>query len=503
MKKMTAEMLRQYEELFEERKQKVLSAKDELVISGTTYYVSNDGDDENDGKSPETAWKTPGRVSEAYLYPGDGVLFKRGDLFRGYVAAKAGVSYGAYGSGEKPKFYGGIEDMADPSLWVEEDAEHHIWKYTKKILDPGTLVFNHGEAHCRKLIPSYKNLQFVCREDESKPFVMAAEMTQDLDLFWYYDRLLTKRPSKGEDFPIPVCGRDPEVHIGDLYLRCDKGNPGQIYDSIEAIAHVTIFRVMGKPNVTIDNLCLKYACFGVTSGGVSAKGLTVTNCEIGWIGGNIQTYAGTDPNYPQGTRGSVTRYGNAIEIYGGCENYNVSNCYIYECYDAGITHQVSAYEKRVMKNIRYTGNVIEKCVYGIEYFLDQREGESESYMEDVVMNDNFIRLSGYGWGQQRHNVDTPALIKGWSYTNPASDYHIYNNIFDRSAYRMLHLVALKDESCPDMHDNTYIQHLGGMIGQYGGNEVAEPENLIFDEQAEEKIGKVFCDKNAKVFYIAD
>ena len=108
-----------------------------------------------------------------------------------------------------------------------------------------------------------------------------------------------------------------------------------------------------------------------------------------------------------------------------------------------------------MKGIRYTGNLIEECVYGIEYFLDQIGGESESYMEDVVMNDNFIRLSGYGWGQQRHNVDTPALIKGWSYVNTARDYHIYNNIFDRSAYRMLHLVALKDEYCPEMHDNIY------------------------------------------------
>lgn len=108
-----------------------------------------------------------------------------------------------------------------------------------------------------------------------------------------------------------------------------------------------------------------------------------------------------------------------------------------------------------MKGIRYTGNLIEECVYGIEYYLDQIGGESESYMEDVVMNDNFIRLSGYSWGQQRHNVDTPALIKGCSYVNTARDYHIYNNIFVRSAYRMLHLVALKDEYCPEMHDNIY------------------------------------------------
>ena len=72
--------------------------------------------------------------------------------------------------------------------------------------------------------------------------------------------------------------------------------------------------------------------------------------------------------------------------------------------------------------------MLEKCVYAIEYFLDQINGESESYMDDIVMSDNFIRLSGYGWGQQRHNYYEPAHIKGWSYVNTASNYAIRNNI---------------------------------------------------------------------------
>ena len=122
-------------------------------------------------------------------------------------------------------------------------------------------------------------------------------------------------------------------------------------------------------------------------------------------------------------------------------------------------------------------------------------------MENIEMCGNIIRLSGYGWGQQRHNTDTPALIKGWSYTNTAKNFTIHHNIFDRCAYRMLHLVAKKQESCPDMHDNIYIQHLGGKIGQYGANEIEEPENLSFDEKAEQKITEVFGDKNAQVYWI--
>jgi hypothetical protein len=151
--------------------------------------------------------------------------------------------------------------------------------------------------------------------------------------------------------------------------------------------------------------------------------------------------------------------------------------------------------------VLYQNNLVEYCVYSIEYFLEMNNGDTESYMDGIEMSGNILRHSGYGWGQQRHNTHTPAHIKGWSYTNKASNYTVHDNIFDRAAYRMLHLVAEKTESCPDMHDNTYIQYAGGRIGQYGGNEIAEPENLVFDDRAEEKITEVFGDKNAKVYII--
>jgi hypothetical protein len=196
-------MQEQFDVMFEKRKAEILFARDSFAVCGQKYYVSNLGDDTNDGKTPQTPWKTLHKVSEAILKPGDGVLFKRGDLFRGTVYTKSGVTYGAYGDGDKPKFYGSERPLADPGLWEEVYSECHIWKCKEKMLDAGTLVFNEGESHSRKLIPSYRNGAFVCREDESKPFVLEQEMTKDLDLFWEFDQILTNKPSKGEDFPIP------------------------------------------------------------------------------------------------------------------------------------------------------------------------------------------------------------------------------------------------------------------------------------------------------------
>ena len=108
------EILTQFEDLCAKRKEEILNAKDEIVITGTTYYVSTSGNDDNDGKTPETAWKTLEKVSNAELKEGDGVRFCRGNLFRGYFITKPGVTYAAYGEGEKPKFYGWIENLADP-----------------------------------------------------------------------------------------------------------------------------------------------------------------------------------------------------------------------------------------------------------------------------------------------------------------------------------------------------------------------------------------------------
>ena len=230
--------------------------------------------------------------------------------------------------------------------------------------------------------------------------------------------------------------------------------------------------------------------------------LHVSGCEIGWVGGAIQHYAGTDPNYPEGRRGSVTRYGNGVEVYGGCDDYVVKNCYIYQVYDAGITHQKTTNGKPVeMKNIKYLRNLIEYCVDSIEYFLDENMGVDGSIVENCEIAENILRFSGYGWGQQRHNTHTPAHVKGWSYTNTARDFSIHNNIFDRAAYRMIHTVALEESSCPEMYENTYIQNLSSPLGQYGSNRETEPHNVVFDENAEKVVAEYLKDRDARVYII--
>ncbi len=94
--------------------------------SGTTYYVSSStGNDSNDGRSPEKAFKTVDKVNKLALQPGDNILFKRGDVFKGAHLEPTGsgqaadgkwITLDAYGSGEAPMFKDASKNKAAISL---------------------------------------------------------------------------------------------------------------------------------------------------------------------------------------------------------------------------------------------------------------------------------------------------------------------------------------------------------------------------------------------------
>lgn len=80
---------------------------------GAIYYVSNDGDDSNDGLSPTSPWQTIAHVNDQELQPSDTVLFQRGDIWRGETlslnesgAVDAPITVAAYGSGARPRIFG-------------------------------------------------------------------------------------------------------------------------------------------------------------------------------------------------------------------------------------------------------------------------------------------------------------------------------------------------------------------------------------------------------------
>jgi hypothetical protein len=100
------------------------------VISSLIYYVSNDGDDNNTGLSPDQAWKTILKVNVTDLLPGITVNLKRGDEWRESLiinesgSSKGMITFAAYGIGAKPIINGAdiITGWSDEgkNLWSAE-----------------------------------------------------------------------------------------------------------------------------------------------------------------------------------------------------------------------------------------------------------------------------------------------------------------------------------------------------------------------------------------------
>ncbi|MFA5147286.1 MAG: Ig-like domain-containing protein [Candidatus Omnitrophota bacterium] len=126
---------------------------DVITAPARTYYVdATSGDDANDGLSEETPWKTIAKVNSASFVPGDSILFKRGEVWRESLDITSGgdetayVTFGAYGSGEKPLFQSKAAVLAGG--WTNYNAT--IW-YTANqgIKDPYKLIID-GTRGARK-----------------------------------------------------------------------------------------------------------------------------------------------------------------------------------------------------------------------------------------------------------------------------------------------------------------------------------------------------------------
>ncbi len=259
---------------------------------------------------------------------------------------------------------------------------------------------------------------------------------------------------------------------------------------------------VGGDDIHIDNLCIKYVgAHGI--GGGTRKGLHVTNCELGWIGGSIQA------ERIFGRRGAV-RYGNAVELYGGCDDFVVDNCYVYQVYDAGLTQQINVEKPddlKDQKRIRYTRNVIENCNYSIEYFLsikgEARQG-NPSRMEDFLIEKNIMWDAGVGFCQQRPDNSQAAHIKSWrNFSNRATGYVVRKNLFARAREMEIEISAGLlnpdgSDSMPKFEGNAFF----GVKGQrFGVLNQGKPVELTYDDDLLGKLAPL--GEGNKVYYVSE
>ena len=157
--------------------------------------------------------------------------------------------------------------------------------------------------------------------------------------------------------------------------------------------------------------------------------------------------------------GMNVRYGNAFEVVDNCENIVVTDCWIYECFDAGVTHQSSYEPGCVQKDINFSDNLIEYCSYNIEYYVSDTNGR----MENIIYSNNILRFAGYGFGSINRigsNTSMVANISNYARIMPSENFVIKDNVMDSPLYYQMTVGYPNDPEKalgPEVYNNTYIQ----------------------------------------------
>ncbi len=427
-------------------------------ITGTKYYVSVNGDDNNDGTSPESPIKTLEKIHALDLKEGDAVLFKRGDTFRfcDTVNAADGVTYGSYGEGPKPRIFGSPENYAENDSW--EEVKPNIWAIDFAYPHAGGCVLDHS-----KIIGVQKDAD---RFDG---------MTENGDYF-----------------------HDDEANK--FYLYSD-GKPSDRWHDIEIMPNFSIFLLRDSHHVTVDNLCMKYTCsFGIHAPDIK-NNINITNCEFGFTGGRFNG-------------GKTVRFGNAIEFWAGFPGMHmydvkVENNWFYQTYDSAVTWQCHMYDT-IYENFSFSRNLFEYNNADIEFW-----GLTGCEVINYQMDENIMRFTSMGWGTRKNDGGIRGIEGCLLSTTGYQERLLFidkitfiNNIIDCPARQIIHWNTHPSDKKRmiikgnEVHVKTSYRTLEPLLQGLQDNLRKEERNQFIAYNKEEffKLYEEKFEKNAKLFW---
>lgn len=398
------------------RKKQILEAPDTVCARRSTYYVSQRGDDANDGLSPERPRRSFEGLEALPLEAGDAVLFERGSVFRTAQKhmAHSGVYFGAYGTGDKPRIYGSLRDYADPAIWHQTE-DPAVWCTPLQHTRAGIATFNHDTLLGR----------------------------------WRYTRAELERDG---DFY-------HTAEEGVFYLYFTGGNPGEYFDNIEISTTDVAFRGSYIEDFQAENLHFQYFTFGPFHLGEIDR-VEVRGCVVGWCGGKL---CGFDER-----RNVPSRYGNAFQVWYFGSHITVKNCWIYQQFDAALTFQGFGEEGARFEHICFADNLIEYCCMNIEFWAGRATDKRPPHIDHILYKGNLIRFAGYGWGGlQRCKKENQGSLLGWyNLYEDLHDFVITENVLDCADCALIYTKSPKEQAGLTVTDNTYYQKTPSGIHDY-------------------------------------
>ncbi len=474
------------------------------TYTGTAYYVSNDGDDNNDGLTPETAWQTLDKVARAsgawdaagILQAGDAVFFRRGDIYRidsehGFSIGTDGITLSAYGDGSKPIITGSSENGSGAEKWelvFDDFSGRKIWKYYRDMRDVSMIVLNDGEAITTRVYEYYDGNDYISceangwyqHEDVGMTLMEALlpleeAMTENLSII--------SRPTRSDpDGGYGECG------IGPLYLRCDEGNPGELYSSIEFSEYYLLGNVwLDACNTVFDNL--NFQCNGTAffKCGRSCKeiiGTQIQNCEFAYGGGSVTNYIATESGL---TIVGVMGDG----IYNIVRNTTIENNYFHNSKLPAVTYEGDNFDDKdtVDGYYHFRNNV---CVNTMGLRLDST-AVALQHLDSVIIRGNQIWNTGH-MDSSKFTYSEGSIVL---WPNHYGECIIEDNIiwgtengYESNALLNVWFYEDHGNTVPKIRNNTYVQYGDRLFGYFS---MLDERNIYMDDpelltQAAELLG---------------
>lgn len=352
--------------------------------------------------------------------------------------------------------------------------------------DAGVILLNGGEVVARKAYPRWNGKEYT--NSESETYVVEVELA-DLMYFSAVNlmgvRLMDSIEGNGR--------------TGTLYLRCDAGNPGEVFDKIEV---ATIFAGTTTPDkgwTAVDNL--HFRCYSGSGADCNNhSNIVYQNCEVDWCGGGVKMY---QPSWYNRDDIMVQVSGGGMLLFG--TDLTSKNNYIHDCESKGIAIAVDASKGNPAWlnrfNILAEGNVVERCGTSVLMWLDSAVKDQPLKFEDIRFTGNYFVNAGYGWRQMNVRDLLDRRTQNFSAENVLATGEVLfeNNLFYRGAGTLIKCYGDNLQNgavMPTMRGNTYVQDSGQMLftkqdvefGYYSDTTLANSDQTLMETCVKDYMG---------------
>jgi hypothetical protein len=346
-----------------------------------TYYVDATGGlDVSDGRSARNAWQTLAKVNASSFSPGDQILFKRGEIFRGQLVPPSSgtvsqpILFGAYGAGGDNPVLQGSLPLSLSFGWVTLSSPQ-VWRSVQTFsLDVGAVYYDANSADA--LTVGAKRWS-------------AAALSLQGDFYW--DQTSQQLQVYSSTHPVS------------LYSK-----------GIEAAISRPVVSIVNQENLVLQGLSVRFG--GGHGLQVShSKRVTVRECDLRYLGGGDLTGDGTQ-----------TRAGSGVFSTASIEALLVERTRLAEIFGAALSVQVS--EGGTQKDLLYRNNLLWNLgLAGLEVVNQSlTSGELSSLRYE---NNTGFQL-GKGWSESLYEGTLGGMhLRLDSLPATSSVIRIRNNIF--------------------------------------------------------------------------